>query len=164
MWEQRVEANAGLENAALVALRFGQLLKAFVVQFYDVVNRRRGHGLGVLVECFIKGLVTLHAISGGPPPAFAFGSLGKADCHFTGELEQSIEVQRRGVLGSRHGGEELVDIKRRAPEALGRLRDGSRQPGVYLGPRLRRSVSCPPAPVTQNESIVMMTVQKSAAR
>ena len=76
---------------------------------------------------------------GGLLPALAVRALGEADVHHRIELEQGVQVLRRGVLLGRRRGEEGGDVERRIlVEPCRRLRHGARQ---VRGRGARRSIS-----------------------
>ena len=126
--EQCRGAQTGFEHAPIDALCRDKLAKTHVVQLDHLVDRRRGHGLRLLCERLGECKITPGPFTGGLATSFGFGARGKTYGHFLTELEQGIEIKRRGVLAGRKNEKELFNIKKRVHiEAFRCRRDGARQ-------------------------------------
>ena len=113
MGQQRRETEAGLEDAPIAALGFGQFLESDVVELDHLVGGVRSeHGLGIVIERLDEVSVPLVAILARLAPAGSLAHIGKTNLELAAKLEEGVKIQWRGIAFARHGGKEPRNVER----------------------------------------------------
>jgi hypothetical protein len=131
--EGAVVAQAVFEVASVAPLRLRELAEPRLVICDDRVDRPYGDGPGTWPELSVQDLEAPPALVGDREPLLLLGRLGETGRDLEAELEQGVELERRGVAVARHGREVRRDVEWRVgSDPIGSLRDGAQQPQVGL--------------------------------